>query len=72
MKFAPVGRMTLAEIEAELKSLGDEWDEFATSDDEGHGGSPGEWMIERMGALEQEQKRRAATQKGTKHGRRHH
>jgi hypothetical protein len=51
--------MTDAEIATELKSLGKRWDESRSrSDDEGHGGSPGEWMIERMGELEEEQRRR--------------
>lgn len=52
--------MTDAAIAAELASLGKQWDEFVASDDEGHGGSPGEWMVERMGELETEQKRRRA------------
>jgi hypothetical protein len=56
--------MTDDEIVAELKFLGDQWDESRTSDDEGHGGSPGEGMVERMGALEQEQKHRTAVRKG--------
>jgi hypothetical protein len=50
--------MTDAEIAAELKALGEKWDESVASDDEGHGGSPGEWMVERMNELETEQKRR--------------
>jgi hypothetical protein len=50
--------MTDAEIASELETLGKKWDEFRASDDEGHGGSPGEWMVERMGELETEQKRR--------------
>jgi hypothetical protein len=56
--MVPARNMTDEEISAELKSLGDQWDEFQASDDEGHGGSPGEWMVERMGELEQEQKKR--------------
>ncbi len=52
--------MTDAEIASELESLGKKWDAFRDSDDEGHGGSPGEWMVERMGELETEQKRRSA------------
>jgi len=47
------------EIAAELADLGKKWDAFTASDDEGHGGSPGEWMVERMDELETEQKRRA-------------
>ena len=50
--------MTDAGIVIELQELENQWDAFVKSDDEGHGGSPGEWMIERMGELETEQKRR--------------
>ena len=56
-------RMTDTEIVAELQRLGDKWDESRSGDDDGHGGSPGEWMVERMGTLEQEQKRRKAKRK---------
>ena len=54
--------MTDEQIAAELKTLGDRWDEFRkrmVEDDEGYGGSPGEWMYERMSELETEQQRRA-------------
>lgn len=57
-----IGHMTDAEIDTELKQLGERWD--ASRDDEGHGGSPGEWMVERMSALETEQKRRAHEKAG--------
>lgn len=50
--------MTDDEIAAELKKLSDDWGKLRAELDEGHGGSPGEWMVERMGALETEQKRR--------------
>jgi len=55
--------MTDEELAAEQKKLGDEWDEFQrrlSKDDEGWGGSPGEWMSERMSELDTEQARRAA------------
>ena len=52
-----VSLMTDDEISLELEALGKRWDAFR-EDDEGHGGSPGEWMVERMGELEAEQKRR--------------
>lgn len=51
-------KMTDKEIVSELEKLGEEWDEFRATLDEGYGGSPGEWMVERMGELEQEQSRR--------------
>ena len=51
--------MTDAELKSELASLVAEWDELHSDpDDEGHGGSPGEWLVERMGEIEHEQKRR--------------
>jgi hypothetical protein len=53
----PLARMTDDQLAAELKLLGDQWDE-SHKDEEGHGGSPGEWIVERMGELETEQKRR--------------
>jgi hypothetical protein len=49
--------MSASEIIAELSRLGDQWDALRL-DEDGHGGSPGEWMIERMGELETEQTRR--------------
>jgi hypothetical protein len=54
-------QLTDKEIAAELKKLGDKWDRFRANCD-GGGGSPGEWMVERIGALEHEQKKRAAQQ----------
>lgn len=59
MAVTPATRMTDKEIAAELETLGDRWDAFRSDlSDEGMAGSPGEWMVERMGELEQEQKRR--------------
>jgi hypothetical protein len=54
----PAVSLTDEEIARELVELGSRWDAFRSSDDEGHGGSPGEWMVERMDELETEQKRR--------------
>lgn len=55
----PASQMTDAAIAKELDTLEKEWDEFRSGDDDDYGGgSPGEWMVERMGELEQEQKRR--------------
>lgn len=52
-----VVRLTDSQIEDELAALGKLFED-SRSDGEGHGGSPGEWMVERMGELETEQKRR--------------
>lgn len=49
--------MTDTAVATELKKLGAEWDRVS-EDDVGHGGSPGEGLVERMGELEQEQRRR--------------
>lgn len=55
----PATQMTDEEISSELSEVGKRWDSLR-EDEEGHGGSPGEWMIERMGELETEQARRKA------------
>ena len=49
-----------AQITAEEAWLGAEWDRLrdALEESGGHGGSPGEWIWERMGELETEHKRR--------------
>ena len=52
--------LTDTEIATELTVLGARWTAFQQADNEGHGGSPGEWMVERLGELETEQTRRAA------------
>ena len=49
--------LTDEEIKRELSDLAAKWDE-SRDDDEGHAGSPGEWIVERMDELETEQKRR--------------
>jgi hypothetical protein len=49
-------KLTDAEIVAELNVLEAKF--RATREGDGHGGSPGEWLVERMSELETEQKRR--------------
>lgn len=53
--------MTRAEIDAELVELSKSWDELraAVEEDGGSGGSPGEWIIERMDWLETALKHRS-------------
>lgn len=43
--------MTRPEIETEIEDLKKKWD-ARRDDDEGHGGSPGEWIVERLEHLE--------------------
>lgn len=52
--------MTDTELAAEFSALRAQWDAFIAAEDDGHGGSPGEWMVERIGELETEEKRRKA------------
>ena len=52
-----VKRMTITAIENELAALGVQFEEFRANCD-GHGGSPGEWMIERMDELDTELRKR--------------
>jgi hypothetical protein len=60
LTMVPAKRLTDAEIVSELTTLGEQWDAFRIGvDDDYGGGSPGEWMVERMGELETEQKRRS-------------
>ena len=54
----PAKLMSSTEIIAERVRLNKEWDDYRR-DLDGHQGSPGEWMIERMGELNTEMKRRA-------------
>lgn len=54
----PASSLTDEQIARELQALGETWD-ASRADGEGHGGSPGEWMFERMDELGTEQKRRA-------------
>lgn len=58
--MTPARHMKDEAIARELKRLGKRWDDLRSSDEELGGGSPGEWMAERMDELETEQKRRAA------------
>lgn len=47
--------MTRSEIETEIEDLKKKWDARRDGDDdedEGHGGSPGEWIVERLEHLE--------------------
>ena len=55
----PACHMQDAAIERELAKLAKRWTAFRVSEPEG-GGSPGEWMVERMDELETEKRRRAA------------
>lgn len=52
----PARNLTDEEISSELEELERRWDNVRSGD--GHGGSPGEWIAERMWELEDEQKRR--------------
>ena len=57
----PARDLSAAEITREIGRVSELWDEMSADDEfEGHGGSPGEWMIERLDELETEQKRRPA------------
>lgn len=61
----PAARLSDAEISKELQALGEQWDEFRKDlGDDGYGGSPGEWMVERIDELETEQRRRASRAEG--------
>lgn len=57
--------MTDAQISSELLDLSACFDRLRDNLGEGHGGSPGEWMTERMNELETEQlnRRRRARRK---------
>jgi hypothetical protein len=56
--MTPATHMKTEAIEKELKAVGNKWTALRSSDEEGGGGSPGEWMWERMGELAHELKRR--------------
>lgn len=53
-------QMTTEEIRKEQDLLSRKWDDLFTKYDneDGHGGSPGEWLWERLGELEHELKKR--------------
>jgi hypothetical protein len=55
----PAKHMKPEALHAELKRLHKKWDDIR-ADDEGGGGSPGEWIWERMGEIDHEIKRREA------------
>lgn len=55
----PARVLSDSEICDELDSLEKKWKASRSGDEEGHGGSPGEWMVERMDELETEQRRRS-------------
>jgi hypothetical protein len=52
--------MSTQEIRSEFELLSKKWDDLFTKydDEDGHGGSPGEWIWERLGELEHELKKR--------------
>lgn len=50
--------LTDAELVPELRRMDDRFAKAFDDDGEGRGGSPGEWMVEWMGQLETEIKRR--------------
>jgi hypothetical protein len=54
----PARQMTDDELSAELLAIEKQWDEFCREIGDGHGGSPGEWMVERMDEIETEKRRR--------------
>lgn len=62
----PASQMLDNQIDDELHTLGIKWDAFQADIGEGYGGSPGEWMVERMGELETEQRRRKKEKKMAK------
>jgi len=55
----PATALSDAELTRELAELETSWKTFRANIDEGYGGSPGEWMVERMNELEIEQLRRS-------------
>ena len=57
MPMTPAINMQSAAIERELTRLRKKWDSFRANEPEG-GGSPGEWIAERIGELEHEQQQR--------------
>lgn len=56
----PASGMTNLQLAKELDRLSHLFDDVREGD---HCGSPGEWMVERMGELETEQKRRMAAKR---------
>lgn len=58
MTMRPAAQMTDEELTCELSLLEKRFKGLREDLDEGHAGSPGEWMVERMCELETEQSRR--------------
>ncbi len=57
----PAKDLTDDQIRSEIERIGKLWDDMMSNPEfEGHGGSPGEWMIERLMELETARDRRAA------------
>lgn len=54
----PASTMSGSDLIEELNDVTRKWDDYFLGDFEGHGGSPGEWMFERMNELETELIRR--------------
>lgn len=66
----PARLMTDDELSAELERVGKQWDELRSDPELAGGGSPGEWMVERMDEIETEKRRRVISLDGDI-GRRH-
>lgn len=60
MKYQPASTLTDDEIISRIKYLEKKWDDLRALLEEsgGSSGSPGEWIVEELGELETEQKRR--------------
>lgn len=58
----PAREMTDEQIAAEITELEAKWDDFRANC-EGHSGSPGEWIVERLDELDTAQKRRARSRR---------
>lgn len=54
----PARMLSDAQIAAEERWLGQTWDDIR-ADEDGHGGSPGEGIWERLGEIEAEARRRS-------------
>lgn len=65
MREKPARSMTDDELTAELARVEKLWTDMRTDPEfEGHGGSPGEWMVERMDEIETEKRRRVISLDG--------
>lgn len=54
----PIAEMSDEELRAELDRAGEEFDALFDEMDDGHAGSPGEWLYERIDEIETAMKRR--------------